>query len=541
MLNLPLKQAEMAFAKGQLDEAFSLVRHKSARSTRQAQEFVARLVPAIVARGRDHLSEGRLTAAASDAAKAVELGGGQADVIELFEAVQQKKSSLDRRQRHQQGLLREARRQIDCGDGSAGKLILDRADADQTAVKHLAEQLDVQTELSEAALIRAREAIDAGQPDQALEILIPLWQRQPHHRQAVTEICRAAEKIVGPLWEHLHSGRLDRLWLCKDRLEAIAEVSTIAGECVDIMHRCRRIRTSIDRMDYETALQELGLLQQLVPQADWIAPQRDLVQNIHTQRSQLQSGPLGLVPPASDSLPVRPARVMPTTLFRPADLDPPPLAASPSPTAPTLPARLLLQIDGIGSILLLRSELVRIGSASRSQSLELPLVTDGIETPIQIRRQGEDYLLTSDQPVKVNERAFTSRLLADGDIIRVGRRGRLRFGKPIAASATAMLELTGAPLIRNDVRRVVLFADSLILGPESSSQLALRGVQGRYALLAGGDTPSLRPLGSGGRVVNLPIELGRSIVVDDIRMRITDFDAAQTPGKLLADRSRNSS
>ena len=188
MLNLSLKQAETAFKKGQLDEAFSLVRAPAARATRQAQEFVVQLVTALVTRGNDHLSGGRIAAAAADAAKAVELGGGRSDVVELFEAVHHTKSSLDRKKQHEQHLLREARKQIDHGDGSMGKRILERAGSEKTVVKQLSEQIDVRRELNDAVLRRGRDAVEAGQPDRAIEIFCDLLRRQPGHAETIAEI-----------------------------------------------------------------------------------------------------------------------------------------------------------------------------------------------------------------------------------------------------------------------------------------------------------------------------------------------------------------
>ena len=87
MLILRLKQCERALADGRLDEAFDLVRQPDVRAHRRGQDLVGELVKALIDRGRRHLAQGRLTAAATDADKAIQLGGNLPDAVQLREAI----------------------------------------------------------------------------------------------------------------------------------------------------------------------------------------------------------------------------------------------------------------------------------------------------------------------------------------------------------------------------------------------------------------------------------------------------------------------
>ncbi len=522
MLNLQLKQAETAFANGQLDEAFLLVRSKSARTTRQAQQLAARLVGALVSRGNDHLVGGRLSAAAADAAKAVELGGQQPEVVELFEAVRSAKSVRGKQQQHDHELVRQARRQIDRGAATVGRRILDLANADQTDVQRLAGQLSVQQELGDAALRRARAAIDEGHHEKGLDVLIDLLRSQPDHPDALKEVSRVIGPVASQLREELRAGRLDRALPWQGRLELIADESAEARELVDIMQRCLRASHFMDRSLLDDAEREMGLLAQMMEQADWIVQVRESLQSAISAISQLRRGPLGLIHAGLVEPSQRP--VVATTVYRP-------VLEEKGYDSP-LPKSLLLQVDGMGSALLLRSDEVRIGSASRSESIDIPLMSDGIDAPVQIRRQGDDYLLVCQQPIEVNGQMTDRRLLAGGDVLSVGRRGRIRFRKPIAASATALLDLTGATMQRTDIRRIVLFADSLIVGADPGSHLAVSGVPSRYVLYSSADQLAVRPIANPSDQVaaqqpaSIPVRLGQPVVLDDVCLTVTHYDSS---------------
>ncbi len=518
MLNLPLKQAETALANGQLDEAFSLVRSSDVRSTRPGQLFATRLVNALVERGNEHLSGGRVAAAASDAAKAVELGGQQPSVVELFEAVHQTKSDQSQKRRRDQEIVRVARQQIDRGVGTVGRRILDLAATGQREAKDLADRMDVQRELNDAALQRARLAVEEGDCERALKSLVELIRSQPELEPARRDIGEILPGVLENIHRDLANGRVDRVVTWRESLAVVAGRSSDARELVEVIDRLIRTSQALEEKDYIDADRQLSLIAQTIGETNWIKQAIDALQTIQQNLGQLQRGPLGLV----GDCPLPPP-LAETALHIPNKLREIPAAPSHGGQ------RLLLQVDGLGSVLLLPQDCVTVGPASRAGGVDVPIMTEGIEGNVRIQRDGGDYMLSSDGEVDINGKKTRQRLLQGDDVIRVGRRGRVRFCKPVAASATACLEFAGASMPRSDIRRVVLMADSIIIGSDANCHLSVGGLSSRCVIYRVGDALAVRRLDSpaGGGVGamamgNEPVNLtpGQSVSFDDVRLML---------------------
>jgi hypothetical protein len=72
--------------------------------------------------------------------------------------------------------------------------------------------------------------------------------------------------------------------------------------------------------------------------------------------------------------------------------------------------------------------------------------------------------------------------LSDGDRIALSGRFEIRFLLPNAASTTAVLDLTGARMPRQDVRRIILLDESIILGSASTAHVRARGLDENVVL-----------------------------------------------------------
>lgn len=132
----------------------------------------------------------------------------------------------------------------------------------------------------------------------------------------------------------------------------------------------------------------------------------------------------------------------------------------------------VLQVDGLGSLLLLACKTITIGTASSSSRYDVAVQTSGLSSAIFIERDefsgdDQDYFARSQARFAVNGKSTAERLLSDGDTISVGHRGRIKFRRPVAASGSAVLEMTSGMLTRRDIRRIVLMADSLLFGPSN--------------------------------------------------------------------------
>lgn len=132
----------------------------------------------------------------------------------------------------------------------------------------------------------------------------------------------------------------------------------------------------------------------------------------------------------------------------------------------------LLQVDGLGCLLLLQQDEVLVGGNCHGNSVDVAIQSSGVTSPLAICRDGDRYLARSQSPFRVNGKSATSKLLFSGETLEIGRRARLRFYKPVAPSASAFLQLTGAGLQRSDVRCVVLLSESLLFGASSHFSIA---------------------------------------------------------------------
>jgi hypothetical protein len=152
-------------------------------------------------------------------------------------------------------------------------------------------------------------------------------------------------------------------------------------------------------------------------------------------------------------------------------------------------------VDGVGSFLVFRGAAVKVGPVSGGGRPDLGLMTDAGTPTVTISRSEEDYFLQSGVAVAVNDKPVRSKLLCDGDRIALGPRCRLVFRRPNAASASAVLEISGARLARGDVRQVILMDREIVMGDSAAAHVRTREVRGPAVLLAEGGRMSLKAEG----------------------------------------------
>ena len=114
--------------------------------------------------------------------------------------------------------------------------------------------------------------------------------------------------------------------------------------------------------------------------------------------------------------------------------------------------------------MLLRGNLISIGTPGIASKSTIVLQTEGLTSQIQITRDGEDYFASCTSGLRVNNILAERHILASGDVITVGTRGRLKFLRPVAASNSAVLMVQGAKLKRRDIRGIVLVDDAVVFG-----------------------------------------------------------------------------
>ena len=179
----------------------------------------------------------------------------------------------------------------------------------------------------------------------------------------------------------------------------------------------------------------------------------------------------------------------------------------------TLPGKFFIQMDGVGSFLVVRSYVVTFGPVSSSSRPKVGLVADPSLPTVRIERTDEDYFLRCEQKVMVNDRSSTEKLLADGDRIALSPRCRWRFRRPNPASTSAMLAMSSARLPQGDTRTVILLDREIIVGPGPGAHIRADQCDQTAVLHVRGDRllcRSASPVMASGR----PIESAQGIRLD---------------------------
>ncbi len=144
-------------------------------------------------------------------------------------------------------------------------------------------------------------------------------------------------------------------------------------------------------------------------------------------------------------------------------------------TGPENGTRFLLWVDAVGGYLVCRGSEIVIGQPVPGNKVDIPILADLSRRHATIRRDGEGYLIQPARDVKVDGReVHAASLLADGNLIELGRGVVLQFRKPHALSNTARLEFVSRHRTQPPVDAVLLMAETLVLGPKPHSHVVCR-------------------------------------------------------------------
>lgn len=314
-----------------------------------------------------------------------------------------------------------------------------------------------------------------------------------------------AQGLLDDAAQAYYAGRLDRLRGLRNRLLSISPSTTEIEETLQQIRRCELVSDCLHSGQLDEARRELSVMANCFDDNGWSTQALELLEDVIPKWNQLRCGPLGLT-------------TGPTAPYRPTDLTQPSVrffskGASrvqhedvPAQHGSDLHGAKWLQIDGLGRLMLFTQPTVTIGSVRESNDSVLPpdirLETDGIRSPLIVRRSEDDYLASSESDFVVGEKRVSRLLLQNDHRIQIGKRGRLRFRKPVAASATAVLQLTGAGMVRRDVRNVVLLADSILFGAQGC-HFKVDGIAGVVMLSLDNGRFTLRRYGEKASVIEM--------------------------------------
>jgi tetratricopeptide (TPR) repeat protein len=489
VLILRIRQAECALADGRLDEAFEIARGHDVRRHRHGQKLISRLARALVQRGQENLAANRFQPALTDCNKAEKLAGTLPEVAQLRAAVCN--AIVKDQQVQQQDALRvaQAKQQIDNGWLSVGGRILDEAPVGDARAEIVRQELAAARLKTEDAVGKAEQALKNGDIEGAIEIARGSLIGQSHNGQAGELLRQIRSQAVGHIRVDLEQGRVDRANLLLQRLQPLAEDGTEVVELNDALAWCRQAARHVMAGRPGDALPLLRKVKTVCPSARWLDSAIADVKRAAEAYEELGAGPLGLTEAKATGDGVRaegPVRSVPVRTYEETPygvttngFDD---AGSRNSEAGDMPARFVLQIDGVGSFVVFREGRITVGPISSSARPMLGLIADPNMPAVMLERVEGDYFIRSQTPIDVNGQSVTEKLLANDDLIALSPRCRIRFQLPNPASTTAVLTVSGARLSRPDIRQIILMDRDILIGPYANNHVRTEQVKDPVAL-----------------------------------------------------------
>jgi len=410
---LKIRDAQQALEAGRWDEAGLLLQRDSVREFLPAKRLSQEVAARLVGRSQQRLLAGESSAGWQDLRLAAQLGGNDLQLAELRQAYARR--GLER--------IRSflARGETDLASQQITKLEQRRLGGDQRRLWKLVVELIARAKessrLGDAAeavgiLERARQLL----PDPKDPIAAQITERQAQLRADAAQIqelsARLHEAVSGQTWTTVHALAAALLELAPEHPSA---------------RQARRL-----------AWRAVGMDATHSPQKSPGLPAGRLL-NVKTTRNGASS----------------------------ADGD--------TMTAHELGKRLVAWIDGVGGFLICLGDEVTIGQPSVPATVDIALLADLSRRHATLRRDGEAYVLTPIHDVSVNGRKLSGPMvLNDNALIELGDSVRLRFRRPHALSATAVLTVESHHKTDPAVDAVVLMSDSCILGPQRHSHVCCR-------------------------------------------------------------------
>ncbi len=480
MLILKIKQAECALADGRLDEACDLLQPDNMQQHRHGQKIIGKLIRALTGRGQDHLDAGRVQQALTDCNKADRLGGNLPEIAQLRTDLCQAIEQKQQKDQHQQAQLAMAQQHLENGRISEGQQILDKNQEEGNQVLVLVDQAAAKRIEINETVAKIDKALQEDDVENALDILAHNTDLTGHHRlgDLASDVRkRSLEAVLA----HLNQGRIDLASTLLSRIAPVANHSARFKEISSTVAYCQKAASAIRLSDPHGASELLQRLHLILPSAKWLNDAIEQAQKASDQLNHLRIGPLGLIASESpEDLDMPENEDTASTLSKSEDL--PNRPSPPGPDAASLPSQFVLQVDGVGSFLVIPKQTLTVGPISSSTRPDLGLLVNPNLPSVTIEREDEDYFLTSSQTISVDNAATRRKLLNDGDRIRLSEKCRIKFSLPNAASTTATLVLSGARLPRPDINYVVLMDREILIGPGCNNHIHAASLKNTMAL-----------------------------------------------------------
>ncbi|MFC1635938.1 hypothetical protein ACFL5Z_13950, partial [Planctomycetota bacterium] len=283
--------------------------------------------------------------------------------------------------------------------------------------------------------------------------------------------------------ENLDEGRMNLAQSFWQRVSPIADGCGEISELGRVLAQCRQAAEYIAAGRPREAVPLLRKVKSVCPSAKWLTTLTDQTRQAAELLDELAASPIGL--DVADDGEQRTENRGPKTddISSVGDRQPQPVGNNGSDAREgSLPSKFVLQMDGIGSFIVLRDGRVTVGPVSSSTQPTVGLMADPNLPVATIERAEDDYFIRSSSPVRVNDASTTNKLLVNGDRIGLSPRCGMRFNIPNPASTTAILSLSTARLGRADVRQIILMDRDILIGPNTGSHIHAEPLEETIAL-----------------------------------------------------------
>lgn len=150
--------------------------------------------------------------------------------------------------------------------------------------------------------------------------------------------------------------------------------------------------------------------------------------------------------------------------------------------------RVVAWIDEVGAYMICMGDEIILGQPAAEGGVDVPILADLSRRHAIVRREREAYVITPLHKTAIDGRIVTEpTVLRDKSLITLGNGVELRFRKPHALSATAVLEIISRHRTEPAVDAIVLMSESCILGPQSHSHIRCRDWTGDLVLFRRND------------------------------------------------------
>lgn len=508
MLPVRLKQAEHALRQGRLDEAYRQLQQPSLREHRQGQNLIAQLIESLLVRSRAHIDQANLAAALTDLNKARQLAGNSAEIEQLEQQIKTQLQTKQTQRRRDEAQLQQAERHLAQGWLSA----VEHAVPDPQANGKAAALLK-QADQEQAARQLIRDRLEQALQQKDWLRAAALLEHVPHPGPLNQIWCELSGMVFQAaqiqMQAHYQQGDIPAMRYILDTLKPIGSAAPELGKWQQVVCYSEQAAEALRRYDLNGTVESLMRIESLAGPADWLAVGLQQTQSVQTELQKLRCGPLGVWFTARDES---------SGIDAPA---PKPVDFSKTPLQQVAPVPdhqgMILQVDGVGSALLLAQEQIRLGPISGSVRCDVPLMVTP-ETPVvTIERVDGDYFVLQHDGKR--------KLLRDGQNITVGQRLRVLFRQPHPASGTAVLEIPGNKMPRPDLRRVILLDREVVLADRRHAHLQVPGLyppavlfrqQGRFFLRTSRSMNQAEP-----KAQSQPVPYNETVTVGPLTLVLT--------------------